>query len=189
MTAREPDDRELRDRLRALRVDQGAEDFTLALRRKLVAAGPPAPPSRWAALVESFHDRRVRWAAGAAALGAAAALLLVVVMGGTSLLRPARPSAVLSATQVAVVRLNLSADVPVEAALIRVTLPPELSFWASGESLPQRSFEWTQPLSRGDNEIPIAVRGQRPGRYRIHVDAEVGGARVRDEVVIEVVDG
>ena len=37
--------------------------------------------------------------------------------------------------------------------------------------------------------IPIAVRGQRPGRYRIAVDAHIGGQLVEDEVFLEVTGG
>jgi hypothetical protein len=95
----------------------------------------------------------------------------------------------LPATKVAVVHVNLSAEVPVESALIRVSVPDGLVFWAEGEELPQRSFEWTQPLRAGDNEIPVAVRGLRPGKYRMTVSAYIGSERVEDEVLLEVVSG
>ena len=77
----------------------------------------------------------------------------------------------------------------VEAARIRVSLPAGLSFWSEGRELAQRDFEWTQPLSTGDNEIPIAVRGQRPGRYRIGVETRIGNERIEDEIMIEVTGG
>jgi hypothetical protein len=183
-----PEDREVRERLRALRVDPPEGDFPAALRRRLVAAGPPRAPSPWWRLLELVLDRRVLWPAAGLAAGVAAFLAL----------SPGRPppspvvgreAAVVPVTRVAVVRLTLSADVPVDAARIRVTLPPQLSFWSDGRALAQRSFEWTQPLAAGDNEIPIAVRGERPGRYRIAVDAHIGAETVEDEVVIEVVSG
>jgi hypothetical protein len=182
------EDRELRRRLGALRADLPEGDFQASLRQRLVAAGPPADPSPWARLAEALRPRQVRWAA-LAAVGAAALLLVT----GLALRPPAgggKPfGTTLASTQVAVVRLNLSAEAPVDAAHIRITLPPGLSFWADGQALAARHLEWSQPLEAGDNEIPIAVRGQRPGRYRIAVDARIGGQRIEDEVLIEVTGG
>ncbi len=186
-------DHELRRRLAALRIDPPEGDFALALRRRLVEAGPPAPPSWLARLREAVRLPRLLWPAVGVAAGVAAFLILAPasrppgrVEGGPD---TGSPSAVLATSQVAVVRLNLSADVAVDAARIRITLPPGLSFWSDGQALAQRDFEWTQSLSPGDNEIPIAVRGQRAGRYRIAVDALVGGQRVEDSVLIEVTSG
>ena len=182
------EDRDLRERLAALRADPPEGDFSHLLRQRLVAAGPPEPPSAWARLREVLQGRPVLWPALGAAAGVAVVLLLSpgAIRGGP--VEPP-PSAVVHLTQVAVVRLNLAAEVPVDGARIRVTLPPGLSFWSEGQLLAQRDFEWTQPLSTGDNEIPIAVRGERPGRYRIAVDAQVGGQRVEDAVFIEVRGG
>jgi hypothetical protein len=178
-------DPELRRRLAALRAELPDGDFQAGLRRRLVAAGPPVEPSPWTRLIEALRPRPVRWAALAA--GGAAALLLA---GGLALRQPAAAGkpfgTTLASTQVAVVRLNLTAEAPVEAAHIRISLPPGLSFWAEGQELAAREFEWSQPLDAGDNEIPIAVRGQRPGRYRIAVDTRIGGQRIEDEVLIEV---
>jgi len=179
---------ELRRRLSALRTDPLDGDFQAGLRRRLLEAGPPPDPSPWARLVEALRPRPVRWAALAAA--GATALLLIT---GLALRQPAAEGkpfgTTLASSQVAVVRLNLSADAPIDAAHIRITLPPGLSFWADGQELAARDFEWSQPLEAGDNEIPIAVRGQRPGRYRIAVDARIGGQRIEDEVLIEVTGG
>jgi hypothetical protein len=77
----------------------------------------------------------------------------------------------------------------VESARIRVSLPQGLVFWSDGKALPQPALEWTQPLAAGDNDIPIAVRGERPGRYRMTVSALVGGERVEHEVLLEVTAG
>jgi hypothetical protein len=183
------EDRELRRRLAALRTDLPDGDFQAGLRRRLLAAGPPPDPSPWARVVEALRPRRLLWPALGAAVGAAAALLLA-----TPALRHPDAGAApfgtsLASSQVAVVRLNLSADGPVDAAHIRISLPPGLSFWADGRELAARDFEWSQPLDAGDNEIPIAVRGQRPGRYRIGVDARIGDQRIEDEVLIEVTGG
>ena len=93
------------------------------------------------------------------------------------------------ATKVAVVRVNLTAEVAVESAHIRISLPEGLYFWADGQELPQRSFEWSQPLHAGDNDIPIAVRGQTPGRYRLTVSTRIGEQRIDEDVVLEVVEG
>jgi acyl-coenzyme A synthetase/AMP-(fatty) acid ligase len=186
------DDLELRARLRSLRTDPPPGDFQAALRRRLVAAGPPAPPSAWARIREALGTPRLAWGTAAVAAAVAAYLAVAPALPGRApapLEAASPPGAVLPATRVAVVRLNLSADVPVEAARIRVTLPPGLSFWAEDGELAQRSFEWTQALAAGDNEIPIAVRGRDPGRYRIAVDARVGEQRVEDEIWIEVVGG
>jgi hypothetical protein len=186
------DDRELRRRLAALRTDLPDEGFEAALHRRLVAAGPPEEPSPWRRLAGALRGRWFLWPslglASGAALGAAA-LLLLASPGPRQVGELARVSTRLPSTQVAVVRLTLSADGPVEAARIRVTLPPGLSFWAEGRELAARDFEWTQALAAGDNEIPIAVRGQRPGHYRIGVDARIGGDRVEDEILIEVTGG
>ena len=77
----------------------------------------------------------------------------------------------------------------VESAHIRISLPEGLYFWADGQELPQRSFEWSQPLHAGDNDIPIAVRGQTPGRYRLTVSTRIGEQRIDEDVVLEVVEG
>ena len=189
----ESEDRDLRERLRRLRVDPPDGGFEASLRRRLLEAGPPAEPSLWRR-IRGALDRRpaIAWPA----LGAAAGLAAFVALW--SLAGPGAPptaddraaaATVLPATKVAVVRLNLTADVDVDGAEIRVQLPPELAFWADGQALPDRVFEWVQPLRSGDNEIPIAVRGQRPGRYHIAVVAQIGSERVEHDVVLEVVDG
>jgi hypothetical protein len=185
------DDRDVRDALRALRVDPPDRGFQTALRRKLLAAGAPVPVTPWRRLLGALARPAVLWPVAGAVAG-----LLVLALGAT-FLRAGAPReqavaasvTVLPATKVAVVRLNLTADVAVDGARIRVSLPPELSFWVDGRELPQRTFEWTQALGAGDNEIPIAVRGQRPGRYRIAVSARIGDDRVEDEIVLEVTSG
>lgn len=180
------DDRDLRERLRSLRVDPEEGDFGAVLRQRLVAAGPPEAASPWHRMKLSAMRRSVLWPVAGLAAGLAVAL-------GVTLTRSAPVRAghvtVLPATKVAVVRLNLSTDVAVEGARVRVVLPPELSFWADGAELPQRSFEWVQPLDPGNNEIPIAVRGRQPGRYRIAVTARIGDQIVDEDVMLEVVEG
>ena len=189
-----PEDRdtEIRERLRTLRVDLAEGDFRARLRASLVADGPPRSPSLGQRLLSPWRAARWAWPLAGVAAGVAAFLALSLLRSsapGPAPVEAAGPVTRLPATRVALVRLNLTADVAVEQAHIRISLPPGLSFWADGEVLGDRSFEWTQPLRRGDNEIPIAVRGQRPGRYRIAVTARFGDAKVEDEVVLDVVDG
>jgi hypothetical protein len=180
-------DRELRRRLEALRVDVPEGDFQAVLRRRLLAAGPPEAPSRWRRM---RPPRGLAWPAVGAAAGAAVFLILA-----SPALRP-HPGdtgspfgTLLPTSQVAVVRLTLSAEASVDAAHIRISLPSGLSFWADGREVPARELEWTQPLDAGDNEIPIAIRGRQPGRYRIGVNARIGEQRIDDEVLIEVTRG
>jgi hypothetical protein len=184
----EPD---LRERLRALRVDPADGGFSTSLHRRLTAAGIPTKPAWWRQSWRLLTERRIVWPALGATVAVATFLLLTVLRPAPS--RPSAPESVASATRVptskvAVVRVNLSADVPVETAHIRVSLPEGLVFWTDGAELPQRSFEWTQPLRSGDNDIPIAVRGLRPGRYTMTVTAQIGTERIEDEVVLDVVD-
>ena len=181
--------RDLRDRLRELRVDPPESGFSASLHRRLVAEGAPRTPGIWRRIWPVANAPRLLWPGFALAAGVAAIVAVAY-------LREHRPgpsgsavSADVPATKVAVVRVNLSADVAVESAQIRVSLPEGLVFWADGQALAQRAFEWTQPLRAGDNEIPIAVRGLRPGRYRMTVSARFDGQRVEDEVLLEVVDG
>ena len=194
--------RELASRLRALRVDAPDGGFGAALHRKLVQAGPPAEPTWWRRMLGqlgqlvppagALHPGR---ALLGPALGAAVAAAAFVVLGPQRQPLPASPSAgalvvaQVPATKVAVVRVNLSADVAVQDARIRISLPDGLYFWADGQELAQREFEWTQPLEAGDNDIPIAVRGRQPGSYRMTVTARINGASVVDDVLLEVVGG
>ncbi|MFO0585817.1 MAG: hypothetical protein U0229_26335 [Anaeromyxobacter sp.] len=190
MSDLEREERELRERLRALRVDPPDRGFSASLHARLAAAGPPAPAPWWRRLGELVAAPRWAWPAAGLATGVAVFLALTWLPGlrGGAGERSAHVTT-LPATQVALVRLNLSTEVDVANARIWITLPRELSFWAEGEELPDRTLEWTQALRRGDNEIPVAVRGKAPGRYRIAVSALVGNEQVKDEVVLEVVDG
>jgi hypothetical protein len=177
---------DLPDRLRSLSEDPPDGGFAAALHRRLAEAGAPRPLPFWRRLPEM----RLLWPALAGATAVAAVLVFGVLRA-----RPAaRPREVAAATQlpatkVAMVRVNLSAEVEVADAHIRVELPEGLAFWSDGEELNQRHFEWTQALRAGDNEIPIAVRGLKPGRYRMPVSALIGSERVEDEVLLQVVDG
>jgi hypothetical protein len=177
---------DIASRLRGLREDPPDDGFEAALHRRLAAAGAPRPPPLWRRLPEVRFLRLSL--AGTAALALAAAVMLLRPRPYVHSPRVAAETE-LPATKVAVVRVNLSAEVEVSDAKIRVELPEGLAFWSDGEELHQRQFEWTQPLRAGDNEIPIAVRGLKPGRYRMTVSALIGSERVEDEVFLQVVDG
>lgn len=189
--AQESDDLELRERLRALRTDPADDGFSASLHRRLAAEPAPEEPGLWRRFWQPlWTPQRALWPA----VGVAAAFAFVV--GAGLLHRPvagvredALVAAELPATKVALVRVNLSASVAVDNAQIRVRLPEGLVFWSEGRELAQRSFEWTQPLDAGDNEIPIAVRGLKPGRYNMTVTARIGGQDVNEDVLLEVVDG
>lgn len=124
-------------------------------------------------------------AAAPAALAAAPAALDERDLEGSAV----RQVVTVPATQVALVRLDLTVSVAVASADVRVTLPDGLVFWSRGQALPDRSFEWSQSLAAGRNEIPIAVRGQRSGRYHLTVTARVGGEWIAHDVPLEVTEG
>ena len=178
---------DLPTRLRSLREDPPDGGFEAALHRRLAEAGSPVPLPFWRRLPEI----RFLWPslAGATAVAAVLVVALFRVGPGVQAHQPSGPVTRLPATKVAVVRVNLSAEVEVADAQIRVELPEGLAFWSDGEQLNQRHFEWAQGLHPGDNEIPIAVRGLKPGQYRMTVSALIGSERVEEEVFLQVVDG
>jgi hypothetical protein len=194
----EREERALRERLGALREDPAELGFQASLHRRLVAAGPPGPAPGWDR-VRWFFQRRAPWlwpVLGAAA-GVAAFLLMSAVQPP-----PAPPAVVAEASRplempgtqvpvskVAVIKLDFTAEVAVEQADFQVSLPEGLSFWADGQELELRSFQWTQALKAGSNVIPIAVRGQKPGRYLVTAQARTGNQRIEHDVVLEVTEG
>lgn len=194
----ENEDRALRERLAALRDDAPGLDFQATLHRRLVEAGPPTPAPGWDA-VRSFWRRHapVLWPAVGIAAGVATFLVLGAVrdLPGANVPESPqaraleRPGTQVPVSKVAVIKLDFTADVAVEQADFQVSLPEGLSFWADGEELPLRSFQWTQALSAGSNVIPIAVRGQRPGRYLVTALARAGDQRIEHDVVLEVTGG
>jgi hypothetical protein len=191
----ESEDRALRERLAALR-DLDAPpgpDFQARLHRRLAEAGPPTPASGWDA-VRDFWRRRapVLWPTVGVAAGVATFLVLGALRGVDTpgeAVALERPGTQVPVSKVAVIKLDFTADVAVEQADFQVSLPEGLSFWADGEELPLRSFQWTQALSAGSNVIPIAVRGQRPGRYLVTAFARAGDQRIEHDVVLEVTGG
>jgi len=183
----------LQERLRALRVDPPDGGFALALHRRLVAAGTPKEQGLWQRLRAAAASRpHLLWPAA----GLAAALAAFVALGLIRAPAPLAPALIgrpatteVPSTKVAMIRLDLTADVAVPDAAIEVRLPEGLVFWSDGKELAQRTFEWTQPLAAGGNEIPIAVRGLRPGHYQVVVKARIGDEGLEDTIPLEVVDG
>ena len=194
----ETEERALRQQLAALRENPPELDFQASLHRRLVAAGAPEPAPGWDRL--RWWLRRsapVLWPAVGVAAGVAAFLTLSALQH-TPAPQPAveqasneleAPGTTVPASKVAVIKLDFTADVAVAEADFQVSLPEGLSFWADGRELALRSFEWTQPLNAGSNVIPIAVRGQKPGRYLVTAQARTGGQKIEHEVVLEVTAG
>ena len=194
----ETEDRALRERLGALREDPADLGFQASLHRRLVAAGPPEPAPGWDRVRWFFQQRGPwLWPAAGAAAGVAAFLLMSAVqpppVPPAVLAEAARPleapGTQVPASKVAVIKLDFTVDVAVEEADFQVSLPEGLSFWADGKELALRSFQWTQPLNAGSNVIPIAVRGQKPGRYLVTAQARTGNQKIEHEVVLEVTEG
>ncbi|MCG8555950.1 MAG: hypothetical protein MJD61_11790 [Proteobacteria bacterium] len=90
------------------------------------------------------------------------------------------------AEKVAVVKLHFTAEQAVEEVDFSIVLPEGLSFWSDGKALAQRSFRWRAPLQAGDNVVPIALKGQHPGRYRIVATAAIGEEVIAHDLVLDV---
>jgi hypothetical protein len=210
MTEREPtiqrktDGAELLKALRALSVDAPDNGFRATLHRRLAAEPAPATlgsrDRAWAWL----RDRRAwLWPAGGLAAGVAAYALLVLVHGNpigrhttqtpiaqasptTPVNGPVLPSFRVPSSKVAVIRLAFSAEIAVEDVIFEVSLPEGLAFWSSGKRLDERTFRWPGRLAAGENLIPIAVRGDRPGRYPVVATVEIEGRVLEHRVVLDV---
>jgi hypothetical protein len=195
-----PDDRagaDVQRRLRALRVDAPDGAFLAALRGRLTSEahrqrrGLVASAARW------LRDRpRLVWPALGIACGVAAALLVLagnphlpLATSGPGALAPQSTAVRLPADKVAVIHLTFTAEVSMDDVDFSVALPDGLSFWSDGARLADRTFSWRGRLAQGANAMPIAVRGDRPGRYRVRATARGGGHEVEHEVLLEVVEG
>jgi hypothetical protein len=200
----DPASAEARRALRSLRVDPPDDGFSSRLRERLVAAGPPPAPGIWGRLGAALAPGGGRlfpgllWPAAGVLAGAATFLLLGLGRGptagglaagaGGAVTAAAGAEAVhrIPSDKIAVIRLNFAAEVAIHDVAFEVRLPEGLAFWSEGHALAERSFLWHGDLFAGDNPLPIAVRGERPGRYRVVTTAEIDGRRIEHAVLLEV---
>jgi hypothetical protein len=196
-----PNDEDDEMGLRELRVDPpGGQAFQAALHRRLVAAGPPPAQSFTARLREAFARRpALVWPTVGVLCGVLAFTALRRLDGPGPVVRtepaPVVPSGEVAPTyqvpssKVAVIKLNFAATVDVADVSFEVELPEGLHFWSGGQKLADRIFRWPGELRAGDNLIPVAVRGDRAGLYRVKARAVAAGETVEHEVVLDVKGG
>jgi hypothetical protein len=171
--------------------------FAASLHLRLSAEPAPTPPL--SARLWRFFDRLHLGSAPRLGLAAAGLALLIVVAVAPSLRsgngggHGAAPEQEVAAAfrvpqqRIAVVRFDFVADVQIEDVEFEVTLPSELHFVDGGKQLPDRRLVWRGSLSSGSNPIPLAVRGTKPGRYRVTAQAHGAGLSVRHDILLEVV--
>jgi hypothetical protein len=183
-------------RVRALNVDPPSEPFASRLHERLVAAGQNARAHGWRRLRDWLRARpHVTWPAAGMLAGAATfALLTVFARAPRAPIAAVEPAAGEStyrvpASKVALVRLNFAAEVVVDGVTFDVELPEGLAFWSRGQSLPERQFRWAGRLEAGDNWIPIAIKAERPGRFRVLARVHAGEQVLENQVVLEVGGG
>ena len=187
--------------LRGLAVDAPDDGFSAALHRRLVAEPVPGPAGLGERVSTWLRDRRFwLWPATGIASGLAVYALLVVLHGNPTGMKPGAaavsqpavatdtilPSFRIPSSKVAVIKLAFTAEVAVEDVTFQVTLPEGLHFWSGGQRLAERTFRWPGRLEAGENLIPIAVRGDEPGRYPVVATVEVGGRVLEQTVVMDV---
>ncbi|MBL9003190.1 MAG: zf-HC2 domain-containing protein [Myxococcales bacterium] len=183
--------------------------FRVALHRRL-AQTPPPSPTLTARLWRLAESLRIDSAPRLLLVGAAAVLLIAVPVGwrergpagGGSIAAnggPASSGSPSSAEQevaasfrvpaqrTAVLRFDFVADVEVPDVEFEVTLPSELFFVDGAEPVPEKRLVWRGSLSSGSNPIPLAVRGSKPGRYRVTAHARGEGVDVKHDILLEVV--
>lgn len=209
----QPED-ETRRLLQSLREPVPDAGFHARLHLSLVAAGPPSPAGFWTRVriwSRRAAQTRVLWPMVGVACGVATFFTLSAlrptgpgptavarvstqppattpagVVAATSPLGVVAPSYAIPAAKVAVVRLTFAAEVTVEDVTFEVWLPEGLAFWSQGERLAERSFRWPGRLDAGETHVPIAVRGERPGRYRVRARLLAAGHTLEHEVVLDV---
>jgi hypothetical protein len=178
----------------AARAEPLPEDFAAGLHRKLVEAGPPRLPHGTRALEwlrQAVAARPLASLGAAAAVAALGASLLTIGMARRAPVPAAErwasePMPRVPASKIALVRVDFVAAAPVEDVRFEILVPEGLRFFSSGRELSERSFQWRGRLGAGSNPIPVAVKGQRPGRYRLIAHATGVDLDVTEEVWIEV---
>lgn len=167
------------------------------LRRRLSQEPAPSPSLSvriWQVLGRLGLDSAPRLGLLAAGLGL---LLIAVPLGLRTRGEPAAavfvPDEQIAASfrvpsqRIAVVQLDFVADDAVADVQFEVTLPSGLQFIDAGRPLLERTLSWRGSLATGSNPIPLAVRGDRPGRYRVVALARGSGIEVRHNILLEVV--
>jgi hypothetical protein len=170
--------------------------FEAALHLRLAAEPPPAPG--FMARLWRVLERLQLDSAGRLGLALAAAALLLIALpqlrrntgsGGHSLSGEQEVAAAFRVPQqrIAVVRFDFVADVEVRDVEFEVTLPSGLNFIDEGKVVPEQRLVWRGSLASGSNPIPLAVRGAKPGRYRVTAQARGAGLAVQHDILLEVV--
>ena len=98
------------------------------------------------------------------------------------------PHFVVPRAKIALVNISFSADVDVLDVNFQIALPEGLAFWSDGQALAQRSVSWTGKLTEGENVIPVAIRGQRVGRFAVEATAVVDGKPLKHQIYLEVAE-
>jgi hypothetical protein len=201
--AEEAEEAEMLRALKELRVDPpGGDAFASSLHLRLAQAGAPPAPS-WLARLRAGLSRHpaVLWPAVGALCGVLAFVGLGRLnRGPIATAHGERPAEVVAngevaptyrvpSSKVAVIKLNFAATVDVADVDFEVELPEGLAFWSGGQKLKERVFRWPGELRAGDNLIPVVVRGERPGLYRVKARALVAGELVQHEVLLDVQGG
>jgi len=182
--------------LRRMGDEEPPPDFGPTLHARLVAAGPPPRRSWWGALAQ-----RLQGAGRPLAFAGVGALAVALAFGTQQRLarRRAAGEATIAATgpvvpifrvprsKLAVVRIDFVAEQPVDDVEFAITLPEGLHFVSDGQVLPQREFRWRGRLQQGSNPIPVAVRGDKAGRYTVAAHAFGADVDAKQKVLLEVV--
>ena len=189
--------------LRGLRDEPLPEGYTPSLHRALVAAPPPASPSALVRAREWLGLGQRSWAT-LVSVGALAVVVVLLVGERTSWRTRGTPAgaaveAIASGpvvpvfrvprTKLAVVRVDFVAEEAVEDVEFAIALPEGLHFVSQGQKLTEREFRWRGRLEQGSNAIPIAVRGERAGRYEVAARAVGENVDALQKVVLEVTPG
>jgi hypothetical protein len=201
MTTADDAETDLVRELKGLRAEPpGATAFAAALHRRLAAEMPPRAPAWSARLRERVLRPALLWPLVGTVCGVLAFLVMGRLAGRSEVARAPRPAQVVAhgevaptylvpSSKVAVIKLNFAASVDVADVDFEVELPEGLAFWSGGKKLAERVFRWPGELHAGDNLIPVVVRGERPGLYRVRARATVAGEIVHHEVVLDVREG
>ena len=206
------DDPQLRALLGTLRQDPPDDGFAAQLHLRLAATGLPAEPgvrarfAAWAsarpwlvgglsgalagvaafALASALTPRTTSSAPIARALPTSSQVASAAVACAPTGVETSAEVFVVPAGKVALVQLHFAVDRDIEQAEFSVLLPAGLAFFSAGETVPERSFQWSAPLARGDNRVPLALIGSQPGRHRFAATATIDGEVVVHEIVLDV---